>query len=83
MCSTNNWKSIEAKIVPDDLTKFELIAMRSDGVLIMEPISIGANLGGTIARIVEQINNFESFRNCACSSTHVCVRHSVTGDNNS
>lgn len=82
MCQTNKWSRIEATIIPDDLTRFELRAMRSDGVLIIEPISIGANLGGTIQRIVEQINNFESFRNCKCSATYVCLEHSRVGDNN-
>lgn len=75
MCQTNNWRRIEATIIPNDLTRFELRVMRSDGVLIIEPITIGANLDGTIQRIVEQINNFESFRNCECSSAYVCLRH--------
>lgn len=89
MCQTNNWKRLEARVISDKPFRFELIGTRSDGVVIINQIpeigfeNIFPIKPFTIVELVEQINNFESFRNCKCSSSYVCLEHSVRGDNNS
>lgn len=77
MCTTRNWKRIEAKEVSDDKTTFELVGMRSDGVLITEYVKVGMNFGGTVKEIVEQILNFDSMRNCQCNFNIICERHKL------